>query len=135
MEKCIIRFSITHEGGVGYAENIFETIRTALTLCHSIIKECDCSSGCPACVPPLPPGVDDQELEEFLILSNAAIECTVSLLVALLEGKIQIPRVKFEKHKNNNRIIPIPEDEALKKLNSRLSKAACMLRNKRERLH
>jgi hypothetical protein len=61
-----------HEGGVGYAEKIFERIGDALRLCRQIIDECECDSGCPSCVPPLPPGVTNPELETFLIESDAA---------------------------------------------------------------
>ena len=59
------------EGGAGYAEKIFERITETLELCRRMIRECTCENGCPACVPPLPPGVNDEELGiPFALVAN-----------------------------------------------------------------
>ncbi|MCP4753309.1 MAG: DEAD/DEAH box helicase, partial [Proteobacteria bacterium] len=74
----------TIEGGVGYAEKIYERIETCFELCHDILRDCECSAGCPSCVPPLPPGVANEHLESLLVESNASVACTRSLLSVLL---------------------------------------------------
>jgi len=81
----------TIEGGVGYSEKVYENIEIALSICRDIIKECECGYGCPSCVPPLPPGVDNEDLESFLVESNAAVSCTLSFLDTLIDGKIRVP--------------------------------------------
>lgn len=124
-----------HEGGVGYAEKICERIEDALGLCREIIRTCECESGCPACVPPLPPGVKSEELEQLLIESNAARVCTLSLLDVLLEGRVDLPAVRVMERPRGPSIEPPPEDEETKKLNHRLHKAADILKRKREREH
>ena len=124
-----------HEGGVGYAEKICEKLEDALTLCRDIMRECECEAGCPACVPPLPPGVKSEELEQLLIESNAARACTISLLNALLEGIVALPEVITIERARGPEITPPPEDEEAKKLNNRLHKAAGILKRKREREH
>jgi DEAD/DEAH box helicase domain-containing protein len=125
----------THEGGVGYSERIFEAIDNILKVCLTVISECDCRSGCPACVTPLPPGVNDEELESFLVESNAAVMCTRSLLKVLIHGKIEVPEIKIEK----SPISPVrqmaQEDQDLIKLNARLTKSAKIMKKKREKLH
>ncbi len=125
----------THEGGVGYAEKIFEKLDEALKLCRQIINECDCESGCPSCVPPLPPGVNDEELEDYLIESNAAVACTRSLLTALLEGKVQLPKISVTQRARGPGGTPPPVDEEAVKLERRLTRSAQILRRKREREH
>jgi ATP-dependent helicase YprA (DUF1998 family) len=124
-----------HEGGVGYAEKIYEKITDALTLCREIIDECECESGCPSCVPPLPPGVTSPELELLLVESDAALECTRSLLAALLDGKVALPKISVIRRAAAPPIVPPPVDEEAVKLNRRLTKAAGILRKKREREH
>lgn len=124
-----------HEGGVGYAEKIFERMEDALRLCRQIIDECECEAGCPSCVPPLPPGVTNPELETFLIESDAAVACTESLLAALLEGTVRVPDVQVIRRARPPAAPPPPEDAEQIKLNRRLTKAAGILRQKREREH
>jgi len=123
------------EGGVGYGEKVFELIEEALKLCFQVIEECECEGGCPSCVPPLPPGVENEELAEFLIESNGAVECTRSLLTCLLTGKVILPRIKIQKRMLKPALEPPPEDEEQKKLRRRLSRANDLLKKKRERLH
>jgi len=124
----------TIEGGVGYAEKIYEKLEESLKLCYDIINECECSYGCPSCVPPLPPGVTDEDLELLFVESNAAIECTKSLLIALLEARIVLPDVKTVKTPVSKQDKP-GEDEETIKLNKKLERASKNLKNKRERLH
>jgi DEAD/DEAH box helicase domain-containing protein len=124
-----------HEGGVGYAEKIYERIEEALALCRQIIDECGCEAGCPSCVPPLPPGVNDEELEEFLVESNGAVACTRSLLAALLAGRVDLPSIKFLRRRRRPAVEPPGEDEEALRLGRRLNRAAKVLREKREREH
>ena len=124
-----------HEGGVGYAEKIFELITEALSLCRLILNECECPAGCPSCVPPLPPGVNDEELEDFLVESNAAVQCTHSLLVMLLDGKIVMPDITIFRESRQSAITAPPLDEDAVKLQNRLEKASAILSRKRERQH
>ena len=124
-----------HEGGVGYAEKISEKMEEALKLCLGIMDECECESGCPSCVPPLPPGVNNEELEQFLIESDAALACTRSLLASLLDGEVIVPDVTIIRRALAPPGEPPPEDEEAKKLETRLTKASKILKAKRERLH
>lgn len=124
----------TIEGGVGYAERIFERIEEVLRFCREILDNCECRYGCPSCVPPLPPGIDSSELEEFLVESNAAVECTRSLLTALLEKTINIPEISIDRTPLAVREQP-PEDIEKKRMSQKLNRAARILRDKRERLH
>lgn len=124
-----------HEGGVGYAEKIYEKIVDALQLCRRIVEECECESGCPSCVPPLPPGVTNPELELLLVESDAALECTRSLLAALLDGKVAVPKVTEIRRARGPLVEPPPVDEEAVKLERRLTKAAGILRRKREKEH
>ncbi len=124
-----------HEGGVGYAEKIFDKIEEALGLCRRIIDECECGTGCPSCVPPLPPGVEGEELEDLLIESNAAVACTHSLLLALLEGRVVSPEVRLLSRPRQQTGITSEVDEETAKLSERLKRASHILKDKRERLH
>lgn len=124
----------TIEGGVGYAEKTFERIEEVLRFCREILDNCECGSGCPSCVPPLPPGVESRELEEFLVESNAAVECTGSLLEALLEKNFRIPEISVSRTPLASRQAP-PEDMEKKRVSQKLNRAARILRDKRERLH
>ena len=124
-----------HEGGVGYAEKIYELIEEALTLCRQVIDECACTSGCPSCVPPLPPGVADEELEELLVESNAAVTCTCSLLSHLLTGAIVPPDVKLLRVPRKPEGDAPELDEEAVKLSNRLTRASEILKKKRARLH
>ncbi len=125
----------THEGGVGYAEKIYELISETFTLCQQIIRECECKFGCPACVPPLPPGIPDEELESLMIQSNAAQACTRSLLTALLDGRVEVPEVTYEKVRIAKLSTPPEIDPEAERLKGRLLRSASILRDKRERKH
>jgi hypothetical protein len=85
-------------------------------------------------VPPLPPGVDSRELEEFLVESNAAVECTSSLLTALLEKRVLMPEIAISKTPLAAREAP-PENIEQKLISRKLNRAAKILHDKRERLH
>ncbi len=122
------------EGGVGYAEKLFERIEEVLRFCREIIDNCECGTGCPSCVPPLPPGVDSRELEDFLVESNAAVVCTRSLLSALLEKRIVVPEISINRTPLARSDAP-PEDIEKKRMTGKLNRAARILRDKRERLH
>lgn len=80
-------------------------------------------------------GVKEEELSLLLIESNAAIECTRSLIRNLLTGEEYIPEVKVDRQPLPPTIIPPEEDAEAKKLKARLNKAAELLKQKRERLH
>jgi len=123
------------EGGAGYAEKIYDRMDEALDLCRQVLNDCECRSGCPACVPPLPPGVPDEELEQFLIESNASVETTRSLLDYLIDGVITIPEIETIREERGVGIEPPPVDEEALKLNRRLNRASEILRKKRERTH
>ncbi|MFO7820775.1 MAG: DEAD/DEAH box helicase [Lentisphaeria bacterium] len=124
-----------HEGGVGYAEKIYEKITDCLTLCRGVIQDCECRAGCPSCVPPLPPGVNNEEVEELLIESDAAVKCCSSLLTALLEGQIAVPKIEMYQNPRTRPVDPEPPDEDRLRLERRLSRAGQTLRKSRERLH
>ena len=125
----------TIEGGVGYAEKIYEVFTDALKLAEDVIKECPCQAGCPACVPALPPGITDEELEELLSESNASVACTASLITALLTGEVVAPEIiEFEINDHPPVIPPEPDEDAIK-LAARLGKASEILKRKRDRLH
>jgi len=121
------------EGGAGYAEKVFEKIVDTLALCRRMIRECTCENGCPACVPPLPPGVNDEDLELFLVESDAVRVCTLSYLDALLDGAITVPDVKTITRDWEQRVVaPAPDSEAIR-LREKLNRAADALREKRKR--
>jgi DEAD/DEAH box helicase domain-containing protein len=124
----------TIEGGVGYAERVFEKFGEVLRFCMEILDRCECEAGCPACIPPLPPGVDTRELEDFLIESDAAVQCTRSFLVSMLDSRIQIPEIVVSRTPLAPRAVP-PEDIERKRIGQKLGRAARILRDKRERLH
>jgi DEAD/DEAH box helicase domain-containing protein len=125
----------TIEGGVGYAEKIFEVFEQALKLCLAIIDECPCSAGCPSCVTALPPGVAEEELEQLLVESNASLACTKSLLIALISGEVFTPEIKFDEIDSFQRVDPPEPDHEAQRLKHRLGKASRILKKKRERTH
>ncbi len=121
------------EGGAGYAEKVFEMITETLELCRRMIRECTCENGCPACVPPLPPGVNDEDLELFFVESNAVRACTLSFLDALLDGTVAVPEVKTITRDWEQRVTaPEPDTEEIR-LREKLNRAADALREKRKR--
>jgi len=123
------------EGGVGYAEKIFEEIALCLQLCLDIMDGCGCSAGCPACVPPLPPGVAEEELESLLVESNAAVACSRSLLKMLLQGEVVQPEIRHFKIPPFQPLQPPPPDFEAIKARQKLERASKILQKKRERLH
>jgi len=121
------------EGGAGYAEKVFEKIVDTLALCRRMIRECACENGCPACVPPLPPGVNDEDLELFLVESNAVRVCTLSYLDALIDGTVAVPEVRTVTRDWETRVTaPEPDAEEIR-LREKLNRAADALREKRRR--
>jgi DEAD/DEAH box helicase domain-containing protein len=38
------------QGGLGFAERTYELVQEVLQACLSLVKECECSEGCPSCV-------------------------------------------------------------------------------------
>jgi DEAD/DEAH box helicase domain-containing protein len=125
----------TIEGGVGFSEKIFEVFADALQLCETIIAECSCAAGCPSCVPALPPGVQDEALEALLAESNASVVCTSSLITALLTGNVVAPEISSVQIPPRDQILPPEPDIEQQRLQTRLSKASRILRQKRERTH
>lgn len=125
----------TIEGGVGYSEKVFEVLPEALRLCRTIIDECSCQAGCPSCVTALPPGVADEELEELLVESNAAVACAASLITVLLTGQVKLPDVVPFEIDVRPGIVPPEPDEEHEKLMQRLGNASRILKNKRDRVH
>ncbi|APZ93071.1 DEAD/DEAH box helicase [Fuerstiella marisgermanici] len=125
----------TIEGGVGYAEKIFEVFSEALRLAETIINDCPCLAGCPACVTSLPPGVEDEELQQLLMESNASVECTKSLITALLTGEVVLPEITEFALAEPDAVIPPDVDEEFERLKNRLNKASGILKKKRERIH
>jgi len=121
------------EGGAGYAEKVFEKIEDTLSLCRRMIRECPCENGCPACVPPLPPGVNDEDLELFLVESNAGRVCTLSLLDALLDGTVAVPDIQTVTRDWDPPVAAPAPDSAALLLRGKLNRAAGALREKRKR--
>lgn len=135
MWKSALYLFDTVEGGVGYAEKVYELLTTVLGLCRQILKECECDAGCPSCVPPMPPGVNSEELEMLFVESNASVECCISLLDWLLDGQTVIPDVKIQKQLLPTAVESPSIDIEVVKLNKRLKKASKILQKKRERQH
>jgi len=125
----------TIEGGVGFAEKIFEVFADALRLCQTIIRECPCAAGCPSCVPALPPGVQDEALEQLLAESNASVVCTSSLIESLLTGELILPQITSVAIPSRERTTPPEPDLEQERLQQRLAKAGRILQQKRERTH
>ncbi len=123
------------EGGVGYSEKVFEMLPETLVLVRDIIRECECESGCPSCVPSLPPGVDSATLEYLLVESDASRVCTLSLLDSLLEGDVKVPRVQIRSSELEQALIGIEPDEERQAVRGKLDRASDILRKKRERIH
>lgn len=125
----------TIEGGVGYSEKIFEAFPEALERSQTIISECECAAGCPACVTSVPPGVQDEDLQQLLVESNASVVCTNSLITALLTGEIILPQITDFDLQKQQPVEPPEVDAELEKLKQRLSKASRILQQKRARTH
>lgn len=125
----------TIEGGVGYSEKIFENFIPCLEMCRTILKECECQAGCPACIPPIPPGINNEDLVDYMIESNASVACANSLITALIDNKIEIPEIKRIKLDISNPVTQPPPNLEKINMQKKLGKAAGMLTKKRERTH
>lgn len=125
----------TIEGGVGYAEKIFEVFEEALQLCLAVIDQCPCAAGCPSCVTALPPGVAEEELEQLLVESDASLACTKSLLTVLLSGQIVEPDIAHHAIPSSEAIQPPEPDTEFERMKHRLGKASRLLQDKRARTH
>jgi len=125
----------TIEGGVGYAEKIFEVLTEALELCQAIIEGCSCDAGCPSCVTSLPPGIEAEELQQLLIESNASVACTQSLLAALITGEIVPPEIKYHEVPVLSGVATVEPDAERERLQKRLGQANDILKKKRSRIH
>ncbi len=125
----------TIEGGVGYAEKIYEVLEEALKLCQEIIDRCSCAAGCPSCVTALPPGVADEALEQLLAESDASVVCTRSLLHAMRFGQVIHPEVHCHTVARQPVVEPSEPDPDLQRLKVRLGRASKILEQKRARIH
>lgn len=124
-----------HEGGVGYAEKIYDKISDALTLCLAIIEECECEAGCPSCVTANPTGLENTDLQELLEESNASVACTRSLIQALLTGNFDLPEVILHKQAPPKKVDKVELDPETIKLQKRLNRASSILQKKRDRVY
>ncbi|MDH4223303.1 MAG: DEAD/DEAH box helicase [candidate division Zixibacteria bacterium] len=48
--KSLIFIYDGYEGGIGISEKLFETFKNLVQMTYSLIKDCDCEEGCPACI-------------------------------------------------------------------------------------
>ena len=133
--NCALFLFDSVAGGVGYGEKVFELLPEVWSLCLQILEECECEAGCPACVPTMPPGVDDADLADLLVESNASVECTKSLLTHLLHGQILLPEIKSFELRLPKAVAPEPQDPERIKTRTRLERANRMLKKNREREH
>jgi DEAD/DEAH box helicase domain-containing protein len=125
------------EGGVGFAEKIFQKFEEALKLALSVIEECECTAGCPACVTPEPEGITDLHLLDLFFESNASVECTKSMILYLLKGEIYSPQIEVVKNLNHS-ICQKKSDQEWKekeKMLKNLNRAASILQKKRDRAY
>jgi len=81
----------------------------------------------------LPPGVNDEDLELFLVESNAVRVCTLSLLDALLDGMVSVPEIKTVTRDWEQPVAAPAPDSAALLLRGKLNRAADALREKRKR--
>ncbi|MCB1156742.1 MAG: DEAD/DEAH box helicase [Leptospiraceae bacterium] len=126
----------SHEGGVGYAEKIYEKSYAAFLFCEELINACECEYGCPSCVTPQPPGVESHtELEELLLESDASRACTKSLLSFLTKGEIIIPIIKENKRTQSSAFMNQIQDIEREKMQKRMERASGILQRKREKKH
>ena len=123
------------EGGVGYAEKLYENIGTLWSICLEVIQSCPCTMGCPACIPPLPPGLEENvEMERFLKETNAVVEASKSLLVYCLKREIHMPQIKYSNFTAPSLDLSVEEGADIVR-RRRLKQAASILRQKRNRIH
>ena len=79
--------------------------------------------------------MEDEDLEQLLVESNASVACTRSLITALLTGRVELPDITEFAIAEGASIEPPEVDHEHEKLVQRLGKASQLLRKKRERLH
>ncbi len=121
------------EGGVGYSEKIFEKFEEAVNLCLTIIDECECEAGCPACVTPSPDEITEDELKKNFTKSNISVECTKSILLFMKSGEFYEPQIKeFQKAIYEKKIEPKIDNQKEK---VEVKRAMDMLKRKRERAY
>lgn len=124
------------EGGVGYAEKLFENVNSLWSICLEVVENCSCSMGCPACIPPSPPGLEENEdMEKFLKETNAVVETSKSLLKYCLYHKLVIPRIEYHSYMPPSLKSPEQENQQDVLRQKRLKQAATILKNKRNRIH
>ena len=124
-----------HEGGVGYAEKIYDKITDALELCLAIIDECECEAGCPSCVTANPTGLENRDLQDLLQESNASVACTRSLIQVLLTGNVELPQIILHSHPSPKKVEQVVPDPEKVKLENRLHRASSILQKKRDRIY
>ena len=90
---------------------------------------------CPSCVTALPPGVDDEGLEQLLVESNAAVACTSSLLKTLISGDVELPDITFHQLPPLAAVVAPEADAEMLRLQQRMGKAGKILQDKRARTH
>jgi hypothetical protein len=73
-------------------------------------------------VPPLPPGVNDEDLELFLVESDAVRVCTLSCLDALLDGTSPCRGETVTRDWETRVTAPEPDDEEVR-LRDKLNRA------------
>jgi len=65
------------QGGIGYAEKLFEIVQDVVTAALELIRDCGCEEGCPSCVgspvPPLDPQGSDIETRGKIPDKEAAL--------------------------------------------------------------
>jgi DEAD/DEAH box helicase domain-containing protein len=64
-----------YPGGLGYCEKGFQRMADVLRICHEMVSDCDCESGCPSCVglPNLRPAIhSDPDLSRGYPMPNKA---------------------------------------------------------------
>ncbi|MDX1957039.1 MAG: DEAD/DEAH box helicase [Leptospiraceae bacterium] len=121
------------EGGAGFSEKIFQRFEETLTLCKSIIEECECENGCPACIPAASPELTVEEGELYSVESNKNTETALSLIHFLLVGEFKKPIVQiFKTKRNSSSKKDNPEKEKILK---RLDRSYEILQNKKARIH
>jgi DEAD/DEAH box helicase domain-containing protein len=133
--KSALYFYDNLEGGAGFAEVVYDNFTSVLRLCLQAVDECECECGCPSCIPPLPPGVEDESLAQFMTETNSAVECTRSLLHHLLSGQLIFPQIRsVERSLNAPDINPFTDHQSVL-LKKKMEQAALILKHKKEKLH
>ena len=85
--QSIVLLYDRYPGGLGYCQKGFERLESMLAICHELIGQCPCESGCPSCVglPNLRPAIhSDPDLSRGYPMPNKA--ATARLLELLMDG-------------------------------------------------